>query len=51
MNGYDHIGVYVDDLAIIAKDPKSIIDNVINKHGFKLKGTGPINYYLGMDFF
>ena len=49
--GYDYIGVYVDDLAIIAKDPESIIDTLINKHGFKLKGTGPIQYHLGMDFF
>jgi Reverse transcriptase (RNA-dependent DNA polymerase) len=51
INGYDYIGVYVDDLAIIAKDPESIIDNLINKHGFKLKGTGPTNYHLVMDFF
>ena len=47
---YEYIAVYVDDLAIVAKDPKSICDTLINKHKFKLKGTGPISYHLGMGF-
>jgi len=42
--------VYVDDLAIASKDPKSITDALTNRHGFKLKGTGPIEYHLGMTF-
>jgi hypothetical protein len=52
MNGdvYEYIAVYVDDLAIAAKDPASIIDLLTGKHGFKLKGTGPIEYHLGMTF-
>ena len=48
---YEYIAVYVDDLAIAAKDPESITNILINKHKFKLKGTGPIEYYLGCDFF
>ena len=41
----------MDDLAIAAKDPKSITDILMDKHKFKLKGTGPISYHLGCDFF
>ena len=37
------IAVYVDDLTIALKDPKSIIDTLIKCHGFKLKGMGPID--------
>jgi hypothetical protein len=51
-NIYDYIAVYVDDLAIAAKDPKSITDILMDKHKFKLnKGTGAITYHLGCDFF
>ena len=48
---YEYIAVYVDDLAIAAKDPKEITDALTTKHKFKLKGTGPIKYHLGCDFF
>jgi hypothetical protein len=48
---YEYITVYVDDLAIAAKDPKSITDILMDKHKFKLKGTGPITYRLGCNFF
>ena len=44
---YEHIAVYVDDLAITSKDPKAIIDMLMNVHSFKLKGTVPIEYHLG----
>jgi hypothetical protein len=50
-NIYEYIAVYVDDLAIAAKDPKGITDILMDKHKFKLKGTGPITYHLGCDFF
>ena len=40
---YEHIAVYVDDLLITSKDPKSTIDILTNKNSFKLKGTGPIS--------
>ena len=46
---YEYIAVYVDDLAIAAKDPKAITDTLVNDFGFKLKGTGPIEYYLGCN--
>jgi hypothetical protein len=50
-NVYEYIAVYVDGLAIAAKDPKSITDILMDMHKFKLKGTGPISYHLGCDFF
>ena len=48
---YEYIAVYVDDLLIVSKDPKIIIDNLTIEHKFKLKGTGPISFHLGCDFF
>ena len=36
---YEYIVVYVDDLAIAAKDPKEITDTLTTRHMFKLKGT------------
>jgi hypothetical protein len=47
---YEYIAVYVDDLAIAMKNPKDITDILEKKHKFKLKGTGPISFHLGMDF-
>ena len=48
---YEYIAVYVDDLAIAAKDPSSIVKILTDKYRFKLKGTGTIHFHLGMDFF
>jgi hypothetical protein len=48
---YEHIAVYVDDLAIASKDPNGIIRALTEDHKFKLKGTGPIEFHLGCDFF
>jgi hypothetical protein len=48
---YEYIGVYVDDLLIVARNPQTIIDEFANVHKFKLKGTGPITFHLGCDFF
>jgi hypothetical protein len=50
-NAYKYIGIYVDDLAIIARNPQVIVDVLMTKYKFKLKGKGPINFHLGMDFF
>jgi hypothetical protein len=50
-DAYEYIGVYVDDLAIIARNPQEIADVLMTKYKFKLKGTGPIKFHLGMDFF
>jgi hypothetical protein len=32
------------------KDPKELIDILEKQHKFKLKGTCPISFHLGMDF-
>ena len=48
---YEYIAVYVDDLAICARDPKKITDALEHTYNFKLKGTGNIKYHLGCDFF
>jgi hypothetical protein len=31
-------------------DPKAITDTCTEQYGFKLKGTGLIDYHLGMTF-
>jgi Reverse transcriptase (RNA-dependent DNA polymerase) len=49
-NLYEYIAVYVDDLAIAMKDPKELTDILEKQHKFKLKGTGPITFHLGMVF-
>ncbi len=49
-NIYKYIGVYVDDIAAAAKDPKAITDILQAKYQFKLKGTGPISFHIGHDF-
>ena len=48
---YRYIGVYVDDLIIISKNPNRIIDVLQEQHNFKLKGTSPISFHLGCSFF
>ena len=48
---YEYVAVYVDDLAIAMKDCDTFINILQDKYKFKLKGTGPITYHLGMDFF
>ena len=47
---YEYIAVYVDDLAIAAKDPQAICDELTDNYKYKLKGVGPISYHLGCDF-
>jgi Reverse transcriptase (RNA-dependent DNA polymerase) len=53
LNGdiYEYIVVYVDDLLIAAKDPLAITKCLEESHMFKLKGTGPLKYHLGCDYF
>ena len=48
---YEYITMYVDDLAIAAKDPEKIIATLKDKYKFKLKGSGPITFHLGCDYF
>ena len=48
---YEYIAAYVDDLAIIMKNPKSLIDQLTaTLCHFKLKGLGPLNSHLGCEF-
>ena len=48
---YEYIAVYVDDLAIAAKDPAEIVRQLREEYNFKLKGDGPLDYHLGCNFF
>ena len=50
MDYYKYVGIYVDDLEIDMKDPQSLIDTLKTKFGFKIKGTGDLNYHLGAKF-
>jgi hypothetical protein len=47
---YEYIAVYVDDLALVMKNPKGFVALLEHKYKFKFKGTGHIKYHLGMDF-
>jgi hypothetical protein len=50
-NHYEYICVYVDDLIICSHKPEAIIKELEGKHKFTLKGTGPIKFHLGCDYF
>lgn len=47
---YEYVTVYVDDLAFAVDDPQKFIKTLQNKHNFKLKGSGPIDYHLEANF-
>jgi hypothetical protein len=38
-------------MALGMKDPESLTRVLMGKYGFKLKGTGPISYQLGAEFY
>lgn len=48
---YEYIAVYVDDLLICSRNPKAITDELSGPREFKLKGTGPVTYHLGCDYY
>ena len=48
---YEYIAVYVDDLLIASKAPEEIIKDLEVTHGFKLKGTGAVEFHLGCNYF
>lgn len=48
---YEYIAVYVDDLCLAMKNPQAFCDTLMNTYKYKLKGTGPISFHLGCDFF
>ena len=41
-----HVTAHVDDTLIASNDPESIVKYLLENHKFKLKGSGPIKYYL-----
>ena len=47
---YEYISVYVDDLAIAAKDPQAFCNELKKKYNLKLKGVGPLEYHLGCTY-
>ena len=47
---YEYITVYVDDLAIAAKDPQAFCNELKKKYNLKLKGVGPLEYHLGCTY-
>ena len=48
---YEYIGVYVDDMEVAARVAKKVIDEFTETYNLKVKGTGPIHYHLGCDFY
>ena len=50
-NRYEHIAVYVDDLAIAMVDPAAFIEVLKSKYKFQMKGTGPLEFHLGAVFY
>ena len=47
---WEYVCVYVDDLAVALRDPKTFMDELQSKYNYKLKGVGPIEYHLGCNF-
>jgi hypothetical protein len=47
----DYVAVYVDDCLIAAPDPSSITNVLSDPPQFKLKGTGPLQYHPGCNYF
>jgi hypothetical protein len=49
---YEYLAVYVDDILIASKNPQAITDALTsNPINFKLKGTGPVEFHLGCNYF
>ena len=48
---YEYVAVYTDDLTIASKNPKDITGALEKVYKFKLKGTAPLNFLLGCDYY
>jgi hypothetical protein len=46
-----YVAVYIDDLAFALRKPQECVDTLMKKYNFKLKGTGPITFHLGMNVY
>ena len=44
---WEYIAVYVDDLAIAAKDASAMIKTLHENYGYKIQEDGPMDYHLG----
>ena len=44
---YEYICVYVDDLAVMVKDPEQFFTDLKRIGGYQLKGVGPIKCHVG----
>ena len=47
---YEYIAVYVDDLAIAAKDPQTFCNELKKRYNLMLKGVGSLEYHLGCTY-
>jgi hypothetical protein len=47
---YEYVCVWVDDLAVMMKDPRLFFEG-LRLRKYKLKGVGDIHYHLGGDFY
>ena len=47
---YEYIAVYVDDLAIAAKDSQAFCHELKKRYNVKFKGVGPLEYHLGCTY-
>ena len=50
-NLYEYVAIYIDDLAFAAKQPYAFVDILKSNYHSKIKEAGPLNFYLGADFF
>eukprot|EP00957_Ditylum_brightwellii_P052598 3988613-Ditylum_brightwellii.AAC.1 len=47
---YEYVAKYTDDILIMSKDPKAILDLLQKPKGpYEFKGVGSPEYYLGGD--
>ena len=49
-NHYKYVAVYIDNLTFAVDDPKAFVTNFQDKHNFKLKETGPLEFHLRANF-
>ena len=48
-NGFVLIGFYVDDLLVVGKNPRQVIEELKVNFGYKFRGVGGPEYFLGAN--
>ena len=48
---WEYLATYVDDLYLAANEPEKIVEALKDQHKFALKGTGPVSFHLGVNYF